>query len=46
MIRKNVGTNFLFRNIDGFVEDDPHSGLPASRVRGGAFVREVLLRVG
>lgn len=36
----------MFGNIDGFIEDDPDGGFPATRVRGGALISQVLLGVG
>lgn len=36
----------LLGDVNGLVNDDPDSGLPAAGVCGGAFVRHVVGRVG
>lgn len=35
----------LLGDVDGPVKDDPDRSLPAARMRGGALVRHVLLRL-
>lgn len=38
--------HLMFRDVDGFVQDDPHGGFPASRVCGRTLVRHEMIGVG